>query len=317
MKILVTGAAGFIGSHMCEALVSSGHKVIGLDSMSDYYNVKQKEINVDGIIKAGVDFIEKDLSRDDILPFLSEIDVVFHFAAQPGISANVSFDSYEKNNILATYRLLESIKSISTLKLFINISTSSVYGISATSDENGETKPASYYGVTKLAAEQLSLSYYRSYNLPVTSFRLFSVYGERERPDKLYPKLISSIILDKSFDLYKGSDKHIRSYTYVGDIVQGLILSLDNIDKCVGQIFNLGTNEPATTGDAISIVEEILSKKAIINVIPKRSGDQNETSANIEKIKKIIGYEPKTSLKEGLKKEVEWVKEVLNKGLLI
>jgi nucleoside-diphosphate-sugar epimerase len=317
MKILVTGCAGFIGSHMSESLIAAGHQVVGLDSVTDYYNPAQKELNIKNIIERGVNFIKKDLVTDDISGITTDAEVVFHFAAQPGISSSVSFGSYERNNFLATYKLLESVKNNLNLKLFVNISTSSVYGLRAVSDEEGAPHPASHYGVTKLAAEQLALSYFYSGKLPVVSFRLFSVYGERERPEKLFPKLISAILQDKPFTLYEGSLEHIRSYTYVGDIVNGLLLALPNIESCVGQIFNLGTDQTITTGKVVSIVENIIDKKVTTDIVPKRSGDQMETSANIGKIRKILGYKPEFSPEQGLPKEVEWIKKVLDAGLKI
>jgi nucleoside-diphosphate-sugar epimerase len=317
MKILVTGCAGFIGSHVSEVLVSAGHQVVGLDSVTDYYNPAKKELNIKSITEKGVNFIKKDLVTDDISDAALDAEVVFHFAAQPGISSSVSFDLYERNNFLATHKLLEAVKNNSNLKLFVNISTSSVYGLHAVGDEDSAPRPASHYGVTKLAAEQLALSYFYSGKLPVVSFRPFSVYGERERPEKLFPKLISAILQDKPFTLYEGSLEHIRSYTYVGDIVNGLLLALPNIDACVGQIFNLGTDQTITTGEVVSIVENIIGKKATMDVIPKRSGDQMETSANIGKIGKILGYKPEFSPEEGLPREIEWVKKVLAAGLKI
>ena len=315
MRILVTGAAGFIGSHMCEALSKEGHTVIGIDTVTDYYSPLQKELNVKNITSKGVIFVKKDLAVDDISDLISNAGIIFHFAAQPGISASIPFDLYERNNVIATYKLLEAIKNISTLKLFVNISTSSVYGKYAIGNEESTPKPASYYGVTKLAAEQLALSYFYSEGLPVTSLRLFSVYGERERPEKLYPKLISSVLEGKEIFIFEGSEKHIRSYTYVGDIIAGLLLAINNIDKCIGQIFNLGNDKAITTGEGISIVENIIGKKALIKHIPKRIGEQMETRADIEKIKQILGYNPQTLPIDGLGKEIEWLKEGMKQGI--
>ncbi len=315
MKILVTGAAGFIGSNLCEVLIDEGHTVIGVDSITDYYNPLQKEINLQSIKNKGVYFFKKDLVIDDLSSIVSGVDVIFHLAAQPGISADVPFELYERNNIIATHKLLDVAKKIPTLKLFVNIATSSVYGLYATGNEECTPKPASHYGVTKLAAEQLALSYYYSQGMPVTSFRPFSVYGERERPEKMYPKLISAILEGREMNIYEGSEKHIRSYTYIGDIISGLLLSINNIDKCVGQIFNLGTDEVITTGEGISIVEDLIGKKAIIKIVPKQQGDQMETHADITKARKILGYSPSVSPIQGLKKEIEWVKEALKNGI--
>jgi 2-polyprenyl-3-methyl-5-hydroxy-6-metoxy-1,4-benzoquinol methylase len=192
---------------------------------------------------------------------------------------------------------------------FINISTSSVYGFDATGDESTEPKPTSYYGVIKLAAEQLVLASNRDQGFPACSLRLFSVYGPRERPEKLYPKLIKSILEDKDLTLYEESEKHLRSYTYIDDIIQGLIAPLDNFDVCLGEIFNIGTDAAITTGDGIKIVEEIVGKKVRITKVPKRSGDQLRTHANIDKARRILAFAPKISAQEGLKKEVDWYKE--------
>lgn len=315
MKIVVTGGAGFIGSHMCEALVQRGHSVVAIDALTTHYDIAQKELNVQDIKDKGVQFFKRDLAVDDISDLLQDMEIIFHFAAEPGISISKDFDIYERNNVVATRKLIEAVKDLKTLKLFVNISTSSVYGLYATGHEETAVAPASHYGVTKLAAEQLALSYFYSQKLPVTSIRPFSIYGERERPEKIYPKLIASIIEDREIGIYEGSENHIRSYTYVGDLVNGLLLVMENIDKCIGQIFNLGTDKFITTGEGINIVEDILGKKAKIKILPKRSGDQIETRADITKSRKILGYNPVIFPVEGLRKEVEWVKKVLSKGI--
>ncbi len=315
MKILVTGAAGFIGSHMCEALVEQGHGVIGVDAVLDYYSLFQKKLNIEDIETKGIRFEKRDLIADSIEDLIADVDVIFHFAAQPGIASHVSFDDYSRNNFLATYKLLEEAKKISSLKLFVNIATSSVYGSYAVGDETVLPRPISHYGVTKLAAEELAFSYFRSFGIPVTSFRPFSVYGERERPEKLYPKLINSIINDKEMTLFEGSELHVRSYTYVGDIIKGLLAAIQNPDVCIGEVFNIGTNKTATTGEGIRIVEEILGKKAKIKTVPKRAGDQMETNADIRKISRMLGYNTQTSLREGLEKEVNWMQIAFKRGL--
>lgn len=307
MNILITGAAGAIGSHMAEALVRAGHQVRGLDSFSPYYSRKLKDINVSDIVAQGVQFFAVDLSRDDLTQFVEGADVIYHFAAQPGISVSTPFDDYVKNNIVATQRLLEAAKAAGTVKLFVHASTSSVYGMQASGDETSEPKPASYYGVTKLAAEQLAMAYHREKGLPVVVLRLFSVYGERERPEKLYHKFINSVLNKKPFTLHEGSQNHVRSYTHVADIIEGCLLVLDN-PNAVGEIFNLGTDRTITTGEGIKILETILEEKAEIIVLPKRPGDQLETAANITKARKVLGYSPKIRPEEGLARQVAWYK---------
>jgi nucleoside-diphosphate-sugar epimerase len=309
LKILVTGAAGFIGSHLSEKLDDLGHEVQGLDNFSDYYSKDLKNLNANQLKQRGINISTLDLAKDYLDTLFNDIDFVYHFAAQPGISSQVSFDTYYRNNIQATYRLLQAAKASNRLKGFINIATSSVYGLDATGDESTEPKPTSYYGVTKLAAEQLVLASNRDEDFPACSLRLFSVYGPRERPEKLYPKLISSILEHKDLTLFEGSEKHLRSYTYIDDIINGLIAPLNNFDLCLGEIFNIGTDEAITTGDGIKIIEEIVGEKVRITKVPKRSGDQLRTHANIDKARRILEFDPKISAHEGLKSEVEWYKE--------
>jgi UDP-glucuronate 4-epimerase len=313
MKILVTGAAGYIGSHLAERLNDMGHDVVGIDNFTPYYSVKLKELNAEDLKSKGIKLYRLDLAKDELKDVVSDIEVVYHLAAQPGISSTTPFELYLTNNFIATQKLLNSLLGSSTLKLFVNISTSSVYGAHATADENAVPKPTSHYGVTKLAAEQLALAYFRDKDFPACSMRLFSVYGERERPEKLYPKLIYSILNDKGFPLFEGSENHIRSYTYIGDIIDGLVSVLDYPKECIGEIFNIGTDEAITTGEGIKIVEELLGKKAIIDHKPRRAGDQAETHANIEKARKVLNYNPKVTPQEGLKREVDWFLEKLHK----
>jgi nucleoside-diphosphate-sugar epimerase len=270
MKILVTGVAGAVGSHVAEALKKSGHKVIGLDAFTDYYDVAIKEINASDLKKAGITVLRKNLVHDDVSSVLTDIDVVYHFAAQPGISASTPFQNYLENNIVATQKLLEAVARSTTLKLFVYISTSSVYGARADSDETAEPKPTSIYGVTKLASEQLALAHARDKGLPVTVLRLFSVYGERERPEKLYHKVIKNVLNDEPFTLYEGSEKHVRSYTHVSDIVDACLLVLGKIDAVRGEIFNIGTDKTMTTGDGLRLIRESIYPRTHEHEIERR-----------------------------------------------
>ncbi|HDQ71458.1 MAG TPA: NAD-dependent epimerase/dehydratase family protein [Chloroflexi bacterium] len=309
MKILVTGAAGFIGSHLSERLSDLGHTVVGLDCLNDNYTTALKKLNVDDLANKGVDVLPLDLSADDLSAAVEGVEIVYHAAAQPGISASVSFQTYVENNVTATYRLIEALRSSDTLRAMVNISTSSVYGFEATQDETAETKPASYYGVTKLAAEQLALAHHRDQGFPACSTRLYSVYGPRERPEKLYPKLIGCILEDRAFPLFEGSEHHLRSYTYVGDIVDGLVAVMDNLDRCIGEIFNIGSDTAITTGEGIQTVEEIIGRQARIDHRPRRPGDQLKTHAKIDKARRVLGYNPSTPVEEGLRTTVTWYEE--------
>jgi nucleoside-diphosphate-sugar epimerase len=309
MNILVTGAAGFIGSHLAERLIDLGHSVQGLDCFTDYYARALKELNASQIKDKGVVLLPLDLAEDDLSSAIRDIEIVYHVAAQPGISTTTAFETYVRNNIMATHHLLEAVKQSPSFRGFINISTSSVYGADASGDETTEPKPTSYYGVTKLAAEQLVLAYTRDQGSPACSLRLFSVYGPRERPDKLYSRLIRCILEDKEFPLCEGSEHHLRSYTYIGDAIDGLVATLDNFDRCIGEIFNIGTDITLTTEEGIRTVEEVIGKPARLIMAPRRPGDQSKTHANIEKARRLLGYDPTTTLREGVEKTVEWYKQ--------
>ncbi len=307
MRILVTGAAGFIASHLCEKLVSMGHSVSGIDNFNNYYDVNLKEINASDLTKKGVTIFRQDLNSDLKLVFENQYDYIYHLAAQPGISSDTSLQEYVDNNIYATQNLLDAVvKYNPNLKAFINIATSSVYGKEATVNETAIPKPASFYGVTKLAAEQLVLSLQIEGKINACSVRLYSVYGPRERPEKLYTKLIENLYYKKPFPLFEGSIYHERSFTYVGDIVDGLASIIGKENLVNGEIINLGTDEVNTTQEGISAVEEIMNKKLIIDNKPARKGDQLKTAAIIDKARNLLDYSPKVSLKQGLQEQVNW-----------
>ena len=309
MKILVTGAVGFIGSHTAERLHSLGHEVIGLDNFNDYYSLKLKQLNAGVLKNQGIKVVKQDL-RDanlaEVLP--NDINYIFHFAAQPGISSTSTFEDYFTNNIIATKNLIDYAETCKNLSLFVNIGTSSIYGIEATYPESVAPKPASHYGVTKLTAEQLVLQKSRGCSFKACSLRLYSVIGPRERPEKMYTKLIDLGLKGEAFPLFEGSDKHLRSFTYVGDIVDGVVSVIGNESIVDGEIINLGTEVEYTTQEGIEAVEQVLGKSIAINVIPKRPGDQSRTKANIDKARSLLNYNPQTTLLEAVKKQVEWFK---------
>jgi len=310
MKILVTGAAGYIASHTAEHLQTLGHEVVGLDNFSDYYDVSLKQINANALSARGIGIEKIDLRFAEQLQSLpTDFDYIFHYAAQPGISATSSFEDYLDNNVIGTKNLLDFALKNKNLALFVNIATSSIYGIHATFDETEPPKPASFYGVTKLAAEQLVLASSRLGQLKACSLRLYSVYGPRERPEKLYTKLIANAFNNIPFPLYKGSESHLRSFTYVQDIVDGVVSVIGKEDVVNNEIINLGTEEENTTQQGIEIVEQILNKKIDLQIVEARTGDQLRTKAVIDKARKLLGYNPKTSLYYGLKAQVKWYQD--------
>lgn len=310
MKILVTGAAGFIGSHCAERLLQMGHTIVGVDNFSDYYNRDLKKKNAKVIEAKGGKILTLDLRNSEALKKLTtDFDYIFHFAAQPGLSKTATYDDYHSNNVTGTKHLICFAECNINLKLFVNISTSSVYGLEATFPETAVPKPASNYGITKLKAEQLVLEKSNAKVFKACSLRLYSVIGPRERPEKMYTKLIDLGLKEESFPLFEGSDKHLRSFTYVGDIIDGVVSVIGNEDKVSGEIINLGTEAEYTTKQGIEAVEKVIEKSIILEVKPKRSGDQLRTKANIDKARSLLGYNPQTTLLESVEKQVRWFKE--------
>lgn len=311
MKVVVTGAAGFIGSHLSEALAHAGHTVVGIDAFTDFYDVRLKEENAAAATAAGAVIHRLDLAKDDLCAAIDGAEAVFHLAAQPGLSARTTFDHYVKNNLHATFRLLAAIDHVRAAPRFLNIATSSVYGVHATGDETTLPAPTSVYGVTKLAAEQLVLARHREGTLSACSLRIFSVYGPRERPDKFYARLIRSILEDQEIPIHEGSEAHRRSFSFIGDIVRGTLAAFEQWEAARGEILNIGTDVESTTGEGLALVERLTGKPARIVRVPKRAGDQLRTHANIGKARRLLGYAPTTSLEEGLKSEIDWFRKKL------
>jgi len=310
MKILVTGVAGFIGSHTAERLQEMGHHVVGVDNFNEYYDVVLKQLNAKAVREKGASILTLDLRDSNLIEKLPlDIDYIFHFAAQPGISASSTFEDYFTNNFIATKNLIDYALQCRDLKLFVNIGTSSIYGLEATFSEDVAPKPASHYGVTKLAAEQLVLQKSRELQMSACSLRLYSVIGPRERPEKMYTKLIACGFNNEAFPLYEGSKTHLRSFTYVGDIVDGVVSVIGKEHVVNGEVINLGTEAEHTTQEGIEAVETILGKSIAIEVIPKRAGDQLRTKANIDKARSLLNYDPQTTLLESVRHQVNWYKE--------
>lgn len=306
MRVLVTGAAGFIGSHLAEALAGLGCDVVGLDAFTDYYPRETKERNAQAVRRAGAGLVEADLATCDLRPVLDGVDAVFHLAAQPGISAKTPLALYLRNNVVATARLVDACCPLPELRLFAHVSTSSVYGPVAVGAEETLPAPTSDYGITKLAAEHLVMAACRDRGLPACVLRIFSVYGPRERPEKLFPMLIRCIAEGRPFPLFDGAEAHTRSFTCVADVVRGCTAVLDRRDGLRGEVINLGTESTATTAEAIATVERIMGRKVTVQRVAARSGDQQATAAAIGKARRLLGYAPSTKLREGLESEVDW-----------
>ncbi|TXK76989.1 NAD(P)-dependent oxidoreductase [Mesonia sp. K4-1] len=309
MKILVTGIAGFIGSHLAERLHKMGHEVIGLDNFSSYYDVNLKRENAHTLKALGVQTIERDLRVEHLVMALPvDLDYIFHCAAQPGIASSSTFEDYLSNNVITTHNLADFASQYLDLKLFVNIGTSSIYGIDVYCDEEQMAKPISNYGVTKLAAEQIVMSQSRLGNFPACSLRLYSVYGSRERPDKMFSQLIDCALNERSFPLFEGSLEHKRSFTHIRDIIDGIVSVMGKERQADGQVINLGTNKEYTTAQGIKAVEKLLDTEIKIIMKPARSGDQLRTKAVIDKAQRLLTYKPNVTLEEGVQEQIDWFK---------
>ncbi len=306
MKVLLTGCAGFIGSHLVERLLDEGYDVVGVDCFTDYYPRKIKESNIVNFVDQ-IEFIEKDILEMDI-KILKNVEIVFHLAAQAGVRASwgENFEIYTRNNILTTQRLLEGCKKYGIHK-FVCASSSSVYGNinELPMREDMYPKPYSPYGVTKLAGENLCELYRANYGVRTISLRYFTVYGERQRPDMAFHKFIRAILDGRQIVVY-GDGRQTRDFTYVGDIVDATVKAAES--DAVG-VFNIGGGSRIELIEAIREIERIIGQEAKIKFEERKKGDVRDTYADISKARKILGYKPKVSLKEGLKKEVEWIEE--------
>lgn len=305
MKALVTGCAGFIGSHLTDRLLSQGYKVTGIDSFTDYYSRKLKDANIASALKSDrFTMIEQDLADMDAYP---EVDYVFHLAAQAGVRASWgrTFEVYVRNNIAATQKLLEFYKDSKPKKL-VFASSSSVYGdAKLPMNEESLLKPVSPYGVTKLAAENLCYLYWKNYRLPVVSLRYFTVYGPRVRPDMAINKFVRAISTGDEIAVY-GDGSQTRDFTYVSDIVDGNIQAAAS--DVAGEVFNIGGGNRISVNDLIAHMEEAIGRKAKIRHEPAQKGDVQDTLADVYKARLKLGWKPKVPIRQGIEEYVRWWK---------
>ncbi len=313
MKILVTGGAGFIGSHVCDALLARGDQVICIDDFNDYYDPEIKEKNV----SAHLNNLSFHLFKTDILDFkvMEKIfvdftpDKVIHIAARAGVRPSITNPFlYEEVNIKGTLNLLELAKMFK-IKNFIFSSSSSVYGNREKvpfSETDNVDFPISPYAATKRAGELFCYTFHHLYGLNVSCLRFFTVYGPRGRVDMAPLKFTSLIDKGEEIEIY-GDGTSKRDYTYISDIVAGILAALDQ--NFAYEIFNLGNSQPVPLNYFVSLIENELGKKAKIKHVHQQQGDVEITYADISKSESLLGYRPKVSIEEGLKKMVDWYKE--------
>ena len=312
LNILITGGAGFIGTNLTKALLEKDNKIFCIDNLNDYYSPEIKEKNIEQFKdNSNYQFQKIDIENlDDLKAIFAEnnFDVIIHLAARAGVRASIENPSnYIQTNIHGTLNLLECIKD-KDIKKFIFASSSSVYGniketpFKETMDINA---PVSPYAATKLSTEAICYTYHHLYKIKMVGLRFFTVYGPHNRPDMAAYKFTDAIINDQTIEMY-GDGNTSRDYTYVDDIVLGIIKSIDLENNF--EIINLGNSSPIKLKDFINTFEEIIGKKATIINKPIPAGDVMQTYADISKAKELLNWEPKTSLKEGLSKLIEWYK---------
>jgi nucleoside-diphosphate-sugar epimerase len=311
MKCVVTGAAGFIGSFLCEHLLAAGHAVTGLDAFIPYYAPELKRRNLSEALRhPNFRFHTLDLRTDALADVVAEAEVVFHLAAMAGLLQSwTAFDGYMTCNVQATQRLLEALRlARGPLRRLVNVSTSSVYGADASGDETLPTQPVSPYGVTKLAAENLCRAYAASFELPVVVLRYFSVYGPRQRPDMGYYKFIHALLVGEPITVF-GDGQQVRGNTYIDDCVNATMAA---VAAPAGETYNVGGGETATVWQILAHLEAVSGRKAVVRQAEARPGDQRHTCADTSKIRRQLGWEPRTGLREGLQRQWEWQQRELN-----
>ncbi len=309
MKAIVTGAAGFIGSHLADALLAAGDHVVGIDSFSDGYTAALKEANAARLAaSSGFRLVRADLAEAALAPLLDGATVIFHLAARAGVRASwgSEFDRYARDNLLATQRLLEAARGLS-LARFVYASSSSVYGDARALpvSEDAPTDPVSPYGVTKLGAEHLTRIYHRAFGVPTVSLRLFTVYGPRQRPDMAFHKFFRALLRDEPIEVY-GDGSQTRDFTYVGDAVAA-IRAAATAPGAAGETINVGGGSRIALRDAIALVGEAAGRAPRVVHRPAARGDAGHTFASIAKAESLLGYRPKTALADGLREEHRWL----------
>src|SRR6516225_2545972 len=309
MRILVTGGAGFIGSHLVERLLAVGHEVLILDDFNDFYDPQIKHANIADFAK-DVALCHVDLRANDSVRTVfrrEKVDVIMHLAARAGVRPSIQFPRlYYDTNVIGTLHLLEAAR-VAGVERFIFASSSSVYGASKTipfSEDQPLSQTLSPYGATKIAGEFLCSTYSHLYRMRVVALRYFTVYGPRQRPDLAIHQFIRRIYTGQPIDQF-GNGSTRRDYTYIDDIIQGTMASLDYSGPLY-DVFNLGESQTIQLKDLISAIENALGKRAKINRLAEQPGDMLRTYADISKARKLLGYNPTTKLIEGLPRFVDW-----------
>ncbi len=308
MRCLVTGAAGFIGSHLTDRLLDEGHEVVGVDCFTPYYARALKEANLEAArSRKSFQLAEVDLKNAPLEPFLEGVEVAIHLAAQAGVrSFGPQFSEYIDNNLSATHRLLEAVKLSRSVRLLIYASSGSVYGaVPLPMREDGPTRPTTPYGITKLAAEQLCLQYAAQNMVPAMCLRFFNVFGPRQRPNMAFSQLTVAILANREFSLY-GTGEQERDFTEVSDIVDTIVAACKR--GRAGMVLNVGGGQRISLHQAIATLERIHGRRIKIRKEPPVPGDVVRMEADTTLLKGELGITPRVRLEEGLQRQFEWVR---------
>ena len=306
--VLVTGAAGFVGSHLSERLVRAGHRVIGVDCFTDFYARELKLANLVRLFgEPSFRFVELNLGDGDLRPLLSEVEVVFHLAAQAGVRGSFgdTFGRYLHDNLMATQRLLEAAVQ-HPVRSFVFASSSSVYGNAATHPTNEDTprRPVSPYGMTKVGTEDLAGTYHRCFGIPVVGLRYFTVYGPRQRPDMAFTRFMHAILDGEPLTVF-GDGSQVRDFTYVDDAVGATIAAAQHGHP--GAVYNIGGGREVQLVAAIRSIERLAGRTACLEFAPRQVGDARRTGCDGRLARRDLGFAAQTNLEDGLAAQLEWL----------
>jgi nucleoside-diphosphate-sugar epimerase len=309
VRALVTGAAGFIGSHLVERLLTDGADVRGVDCFTDYYDVATKRGNLAGLVdEPRFELVEADLREHALDGVLEGVDVVFHLAGQPGVRSSwgKGFADYVGHNVLATQRLLEAALG-SELDVFVNASSSSIYGNAPRypTHEDDLPRPFSPYGVTKLAAEHLA-SLYAERGLPTVSLRYFTVYGPRQRPDMALNRFLHAALAHEPLPVY-GDGEQRRQFTFVGDVVEATYRAAVQ-PAARGAVLNVCGGEEATVNDLLAVVADLTGEELVLDRQPEQPGDVRRTGGDGSRAADVLGFRPEVGIRDGIAAELAWIR---------
>jgi UDP-glucuronate 4-epimerase len=308
MRALVTGCAGFIGSHLTESLLADGHEVVGVDCFNDNYGRRDKLRNLDRAMGwRSFEFVPIDLARGDLADLVEETDTTFHLAAEPGVRSSwgTRFETYARNNILATQQLLEAAKAWPERR-FVYASSSSIYGQAETlpTPEDARPAPQSPYGMTKLAGEHLCGLYHANHGVDAVILRFFSVYGPRQRPDMAFRRFCSAAVAGLPLHVF-GDGRQTRDFTFVGDVVDATRRAGD-AQGVGGTVINVGGGSRVSLNETLEIISALAGRPLDVQRGGPERGDVRDTGADTERARRLLGFRPSTELADGLAEEFEW-----------